>query len=652
MAILDGNSASYFWQGVHASRPDPTNVAPNAVCRAYETDSQTWWMWSGSEWVLEDVGAIAAIGTTGQRACNIAGYLAIDVIKQSMQQAVDAIGANRGVLGFTALLWLIPGAEAVATIGTVLTQFYNALSGGTLGDYTDALADPSLFSRLTCAIYSAIEADGQVTEANYPTVLTNIAGVSYTHGDVISTIHDYVANLGYPGLAAIQGTGALADYDCTNCSGPTGGSTGASGPTAPAYNGSTNGTGPTGPTGVTGPTGSGGTGPTGATGPTGNTTNARAHASASRSFPDSAETVIDFDTVDFDSASAITTGSGWHYTVPSTGVYRVSYALYVNAPTSPTLEIEGRIQLNGTDMDNMPAVAAAIGNEAAILAGDDLVTCTAGDTLAVAVQNDTGTARVTINVAHSNYITIELLSGGSGPSGPTGSTGPTGPSDGPTGPTGLNGPTGPTGPTGSGGGGGGATGPTGPTGPTGVGATGPTGSGPTGATGPTGPTGSGGGGGGATGPTGPTGSGSTGPTGPTGPTGSGGGGGIYVQVAGSTQTADNNITSTTVWTVYPNVSAITLTTGANQLSLWLIGSINASTDSAHFAFDVDGTKYDCGAFFASGGRSAVAAFHNVPVSADTHTITLYYYVDSGTLHCRPSSLPQYEQMNLIVQEHT
>ena len=53
MAILDGNSASYFWQGVHASRPDPTNVAPNAVCRAYETDSQTWWTWDvfASKWI-------------------------------------------------------------------------------------------------------------------------------------------------------------------------------------------------------------------------------------------------------------------------------------------------------------------------------------------------------------------------------------------------------------------------------------------------------------------------------------------------------------------------------------------------------------------------------------------------------------------------
>src|ERR1035437_5292651 len=258
MATLVGGQASYFWQGVHSSRPDPTNVAPDTVCRAYETDSQTWWTWNGSMWILENVGAVPAIGTTGQRACNIAGYLANDVLKQSMQQAVDVINANKGVLGFTALLWLIPGAEAVAAIGVALTQFYNALVGGTLSDYTDALADPSLFARITCAIYSAIETDGQVTEANFPTILSNIAGVSYTHSGVISTIHDYVAALGYPGLAAIQGTGALAVYDCSQCSGATGGATGASGPTSAAR---------TAPTGATGPPGA--TGPTGLTGTTG-----------------------------------------------------------------------------------------------------------------------------------------------------------------------------------------------------------------------------------------------------------------------------------------------------------------------------------------------------------------------------------------------
>lgn len=500
MATLVGGSASYFWQGVHSARPNPTNIAPDTVCRAYETDSQTWWTWDGSKWILENVGAVPAIGTTGQRACNIAGYLANDVLKQSMQQAVDAIQANKGVLGFTALLWLIPGAEAIAGIGTALTQFYNALVGGTLTDYQDALTDPSLFARITCAIYSAIEADGQVTEANFPTILTNIAGVGYAHPAVITTIHDYVANLGYPGLAAIQNTGALAVYDCTDCSGATGGATGASGPTAPGFNGFTGATGltgPTGRTGPTGPTGAGVTGPTGLTGPTGATVNARAHLSAGQNFPNSATTVVNFDVVDFDSAGAITTGSAWHFTAPVAGSYRVNWATEVG---SSSAGYPGTVQTsllhNGTALDIAIAITPwnPLNNYAqGLLLGEDLVSCAAGDTLAIALTNYTIDDVDPGTMPGSNYVTISLQGGGIGPSGPSGATGPSG---GPTGPTGVGstgptGPTGLTGPTGTGGGGGGGTGPTGPTGSGAPGPTGPTGTGstgPTGLTGPTGPT--------------------------------------------------------------------------------------------------------------------------------------------------------------------
>ena len=227
MAILPGNAASYFWQGVHADRPTPTNVAPNTVCRAFETDTQTWWMWSGSMWMLEGTHFVPPPGPTPQRACNIAGYLSNVVIRQSLQKALDSIGFNTTVLGFGSwILAIIPGMSDVDIAMFALNALYTAIVGGTQGDYTDALADDSLFSRITCAIYSAIEADGQVTEANYPTILANIAAVTYTHSDVITTIHQYVQDLGYPGLSALQNPGALASYDCTGCGG-----TGSTGPT-------------------------------------------------------------------------------------------------------------------------------------------------------------------------------------------------------------------------------------------------------------------------------------------------------------------------------------------------------------------------------------------------------------------------------------
>ena len=112
MATLAGNPASYFWSGVHADRPDPTNVAPNTVCRAFETDTQTWWSWSGSAWILEGTRKSTPVNgyTTAQHACNIAGYLSISVIRESINQAVNGINDTKNTAWFgAAIIALIPG---------------------------------------------------------------------------------------------------------------------------------------------------------------------------------------------------------------------------------------------------------------------------------------------------------------------------------------------------------------------------------------------------------------------------------------------------------------------------------------------------------------------------------------------------------------
>ena len=49
--------------------------------------------------------------SSGQQACNIAGYLANVLIKDSIQKAIDAISADQTVLGYGALIIdAIPGA--------------------------------------------------------------------------------------------------------------------------------------------------------------------------------------------------------------------------------------------------------------------------------------------------------------------------------------------------------------------------------------------------------------------------------------------------------------------------------------------------------------------------------------------------------------
>jgi hypothetical protein len=162
--------------------------------------------------------AIPGVGTA-QQACNIAGYLANVLIKDSIQKAIDAINANQTVLGYGALIVdTIPGTGFIIdAIAGGLYALYNAINGGTQSDYTDALADPTLWSQMTCAIYDAIVTDGGVTTANFSAIQTNVAAITYAHSDVITTISNYLIALGASGLQQLQGLGALAVYDCSSC---------------------------------------------------------------------------------------------------------------------------------------------------------------------------------------------------------------------------------------------------------------------------------------------------------------------------------------------------------------------------------------------------------------------------------------------------
>lgn len=157
--------------------------------------------------------------TMSQLACNIAAYLASDVIQASINQAVSDITAMRTLIQFgIALIALIPGAdiplELIAGAGGAL---YLAITAGTLSDYSSALSDATLWSNVTCEIYDAIAPTGYVTAMNFSTILSNIAGIGYVHPAVITTIHDYVSNLGVIGLLQLQQIGALNVGDCSGC---------------------------------------------------------------------------------------------------------------------------------------------------------------------------------------------------------------------------------------------------------------------------------------------------------------------------------------------------------------------------------------------------------------------------------------------------
>ena len=392
MSILTGAAASYYWQGLEADLPTPTNVAPNTICRAYTTDTQLWRSWNGTKWILEDVASPAPVdgNTAAQQACNIAGYLSIDVIRESLQQALNGINQSKNTLWFGALITtLIPGVGwlygVVSGLADVLYLLY-ATIGSNSGDFTDALADDSLFARITCAIYDAIATDGHVDCDNFSTILTNISAVSYTHSDVISAIHDYVQGLGCSGLMALQNVGALADYDCTNC-----GTTGASGPTGPAFLGFT------GPTGVTGATG----------------------ASAPAGYANA--WTLPSDTSDLhDGITTIASGT------PPAGQYEFHGAIELLNGSGSAVTIEYAIAYNGSNLAVgdvvVPAgirVQATTPAPVASVDGSHAVTLTAyGLTAGVIATVDDGEG-------HGPACLLSAIAPGMGPQGPTGAAPPT-----------------------------------------------------------------------------------------------------------------------------------------------------------------------------------------------------------------------------------
>jgi hypothetical protein len=188
-------------------------------------------------WAIELIGTAVQceqppqIGLPGQRACNIAGYVANMVIRRSMEQAIGDIGNDYNVLSYGMIVMsFIPGYGGIAGIAlNVLNQFWHTIKDGVLADYQTAIADETLWGKVTCAIYGCIATDGQVTVANYPCIETAVCSIVYSLPAVRDAICFYLSGLGAAGLIALQPAGALADYDCSNCGG-TGPVLGPSGP--------------------------------------------------------------------------------------------------------------------------------------------------------------------------------------------------------------------------------------------------------------------------------------------------------------------------------------------------------------------------------------------------------------------------------------
>lgn len=154
-----------------------------------------------------------------QHACNIAGYIAHEIIQLSMARMVSGITfMDPEVKIVRDILDLLPGASlALDTLTTSISDFYNIVTGGTLSHYSDASTDGALWSAVTCAIYNVIKVSGYVTAANFAAVFVAINAVTYVHAEVVNAIAFYFATMGLPAVQAMQTVGAIDNIDCVGC---------------------------------------------------------------------------------------------------------------------------------------------------------------------------------------------------------------------------------------------------------------------------------------------------------------------------------------------------------------------------------------------------------------------------------------------------
>jgi hypothetical protein len=157
-----------------------------------------------------------------QQACNIAAYIAAEVLQVSMAQMVSNYNAARDMVdSVVALFELIPGVDAVYGLFVgAAAILYNAYTALTISDFTDASTDATLLADMKCAIYEAILADGMVDSSNFAAIVTAVGAISYAHSDVIDALVAYLNALGATGLEQLQLLGSTYVGDCSTCSSP------------------------------------------------------------------------------------------------------------------------------------------------------------------------------------------------------------------------------------------------------------------------------------------------------------------------------------------------------------------------------------------------------------------------------------------------
>lgn len=89
---------------------------------------------------------------------------------------------------------------------------------------------------------------------------------------------------------------------------------------------------------------------------------------------------IDFDSIEYDSENAITTGVNWRYTIPQTGIYQINVGVSLTVPATGATDHELQIDLGGGNFRTLGKLAFPVlnGADAMTLAGSFTMIATLG----------------------------------------------------------------------------------------------------------------------------------------------------------------------------------------------------------------------------------------------------------------------------------
>lgn len=134
-----------------------------------------------------------------------------------------------------------------------------------------------------------------------------------------------------------------------------------------------------------------------------------------QSFIKNNSTVVNFDTVSFDTANAVTTGAAWKFTAPSAGYYTVQVGLEMAYGCNWASGEERRLQLtksgSGTSVTLDYAYDTGIGAHAVNLRGGATIHLIANEYLQLNVYH-TSTVNCGISSGEADYISIVKVADG------------------------------------------------------------------------------------------------------------------------------------------------------------------------------------------------------------------------------------------------